>query len=416
MFHFLDQFLAQPFLIPGYLAYLVVFGATLLEAFPFIGFIIPGQTLLILAGLTAKLNELNLALIIFLATLGAIGGDSFGYFLGKKYGYALLAKYKHLFKIKQKHLEKTEELINKNAGLTLILGRFNSVTRALAPFVAGVTNLPLKKFIRYNIIGAILWATVFGFIGFLFGHSYKLISSFIGKGSALIIILLLLGFVIYKLAYSKKEFLSKAHLIKIGVNLSLVWVFYQILEESGNEWLSRLDIQVLNWATSIATPFLTSSMKIITSLADTLIFFCLCLAVSGVLIFYKRFKDLFWFCGTLGIGYLILQGIKAIVERPRPIDSIITVNGWSFPSGHATMSTIFFLSVVYLFLLKLKKGYLKNLLITLGIILPLLIGFSRLYLKVHNLSDVLGGFTLGLFIISLNQLFQHWFKKKEIIN
>ena len=98
MFHYLDQFLAQPFLIPGYLAYIVVFGATLLEAFPFIGFIIPGQTLLILAGLTAKLNELNLALIIFLAILGAIGGDSFGYFLGKKYGYTLLAKYKHILK------------------------------------------------------------------------------------------------------------------------------------------------------------------------------------------------------------------------------------------------------------------------------------------------------------------------------
>jgi len=407
---YLDQFLAQPLLIPDYFTYLVVFGATLLEAFPLIGFIIPGQTLLILAGLAVKLNELNLILIIFLASLGAIGGDSFGYFLGKKYGYALLAKYKYIFKIKQKHLEKTEELINKNSGLTLVLGRFNSITRALAPFVAGVTNLPLKKFIRYNIIGAVLWATTFGFIGFLFGHSYKLISSFIGKGSAFIIIFLILVFVIYKLTYSKKEFLSKTKLLKIAVNLSLVWIFYQILEESGNEWLSVLDAKVLSWATSIATPVFTVFMKITTALADPPIFICLCILVSGILLFYRRFKDLLWFYGALSVGYVILQGIKTIVARPRPIDSIITVNGWSFPSGHATMSTIFFLAVIYLFVLKLKKGFLKNLLITLGIILPLLIGFSRLYLKVHNLSDVLGGFTLGLFIISLAQLLRHWFK------
>lgn len=88
----------------------------------------------------------------------------------------------------------------------------------------------------------------------------------------------------------------------------------------------------------------------------------------------------------------------------RPENMLIFVDGKSFPSGHATMATIFFAMLSYIFINTAHKRILKILYSSLMIVLFLLVGFSRVYLNVHWLSDIIAGFSLGLFWLSLSVL------------
>jgi len=184
MINFSDAFINQVVAGSAW-TYPIILFATLFEAIPVLGFFIPGQTILILAGFSAKINHLSLAGIIFLAALSALVGDFSGYFLGKKFGYELLKKFGLFFRISHKNLDKTEQMIKNNTGKTLILGRLNSFSRALAPFVAGASGVSLKDFIKYSGVGALLWAGIFGPLGYFFGHNYKTIALY---GDVLLII------------------------------------------------------------------------------------------------------------------------------------------------------------------------------------------------------------------------------------
>jgi undecaprenyl-diphosphatase len=103
----------------------------------------------------------------------------------------------------------------------------------------------------------------------------------------------------------------------------------------------------------------------------------------------------------LGGGLLLETLIKLIVQRARPENSLITETGFSFPSGHATMSLILFTLLLLTFKNDIKNNALKWVFIVCNITLILLIGLSRIYLNVHWFSDVIGGFALGLFWLTL---------------
>ncbi|RLG10216.1 hypothetical protein DRN73_08395 [Candidatus Pacearchaeota archaeon] len=110
-------------------------------------------------------------------------------------------------------------------------------------------------------------------------------------------------------------------------------------------------------------------------------------------------------------GFALKAFVKDLIQRPRPISSLIPVSGYSFPSGHALISIIFFTSLIYFFKDNIKNKNLRYTFITINILLFLLIGFSRIYLNVHWFSDVLGGFLLGLFWIGFSILFFKIIKK-----
>jgi undecaprenyl-diphosphatase len=104
-------------------------------------------------------------------------------------------------------------------------------------------------------------------------------------------------------------------------------------------------------------------------------------------------------------GKLIESTTKIIIARNRPIHQLVDTSGYSFPSGHATMSMIFFALLIYYFKNHISDKIFKYLSITLSVILILSIGFSRIYLNVHWFTDVIAGFALGLFWLTLMILF-----------
>ena len=105
------------------------------------------------------------------------------------------------------------------------------------------------------------------------------------------------------------------------------------------------------------------------------------------------------FVGAMALGVVLFKAIKHIVHRARPTTMTIPETGYSFPSGHATMSMIFFGMMIYLFKDKIKNKVKRNLFIAVNILFILWIGFSRIYFNVHYPTDILGGWVLGYLVI-----------------
>ena len=120
--------------------YWIILFMAIAEALPLLGIFIPGQMIIIGWGFLAKIGILEIGDVLWVATLGAILGDLIGYLIGKRYGYTFLSKYGKYFFFKEIYLKKTQKLMQGHTGKTLIIGRFNSLTRAFSPFIAGASR------------------------------------------------------------------------------------------------------------------------------------------------------------------------------------------------------------------------------------------------------------------------------------
>lgn len=148
--------------------YLALFTAVLLESGVIIGFFLPGDSLLFTAGLLAAKGHFNLFLVMLVCFVGAILGVQLGYWFGVRVGPALF-KQKNFF-LRTEHLEKTQQFYDKFGAQTIILARFTPIVRTFAPILAGVAKMDYKTFVRYNLIGAVLWAIGIPLLGYLLGN------------------------------------------------------------------------------------------------------------------------------------------------------------------------------------------------------------------------------------------------------
>jgi membrane-associated protein len=170
----------------GYVAMtLIVFAETGL----FVGFFLPGDSLLVTAGLVCSLpNGMNIWLLnIFLVT-AAILGDSTGYWIGRQLGPRLFKKEDSLF-FKKAHLLKTQTFYEKYGAKTILLARFVPIVRTFAPTVAGIGQMNYKRFITYNIVGGAGWVLSMTLLGYFLGHAIPNIGKNIHYVALVIIVL-----------------------------------------------------------------------------------------------------------------------------------------------------------------------------------------------------------------------------------
>lgn len=150
--------------------YIGLFAIIFAETGLLVGFFLPGDTLLITAGLLIQRGDVDLSLWILIPLLiaAAISGDAVGYQIGKHTGRRIFNREdSRLFH--RKHLERAEAFYEKHGGKTIILARFLAFIRTFAPTVAGAANMPYPKFAAYNVIGALLWVPSMTFLGYFFG-------------------------------------------------------------------------------------------------------------------------------------------------------------------------------------------------------------------------------------------------------
>jgi membrane-associated protein len=203
IFHFLKQLVnPESIILYGgvYLLLFIVFAETGL----FVGFFLPGDSLLFTAGLfcSTGIIKLNLILLIILITTAAVAGNMIGYSFGKKVG-ALLFKRKSSFFFRQEHLVSAHEFYVKHGKKTIILSRFLPIVRTFAPIVAGIVKLGYYKFFIYSLVGALLWVCTLVLTGYFMGKYIPSTKDYLGYIVIFLIVITSIPF-IYKSIKKKK--------------------------------------------------------------------------------------------------------------------------------------------------------------------------------------------------------------------
>ena len=162
--HLLDLAQAYGAWIYGIL-FLIVFLETGLVVTPFL----PGDSLLFVAGAIAAAGELNVHGLVILLIAAAIAGDSLNYSIGRYLGPRVFRFDDSRF-FKRAYVDRTHAFFDRHGGKALIIARFVPIIRTYAPFIAGIGVMPYRRFLLFNVVGAVLWVVLLTYAGFFFGN------------------------------------------------------------------------------------------------------------------------------------------------------------------------------------------------------------------------------------------------------
>lgn len=163
----LDKHLAEIIQQYGTWTYAILFAIIFVETGLVVMPLLPGDSLLFAAGIFANLGQLNPWLLTGLLIAAAILGDTVNYWIGKSIGpRAFSGEFRFL---KREYLDRTRAFYARHGGKTIILARFIPIVRTFAPFVAGVGEMEYGKFLAYNVVGGVVWVSLFVWAGYLFG-------------------------------------------------------------------------------------------------------------------------------------------------------------------------------------------------------------------------------------------------------
>ncbi len=173
-----------------------------------LGIPLPGETSLAFGAVYASLypNKLNIFLVILTAVISGSLGDNLGYLIGEKYGISFIKFLSKILKTNIKYVDYTKKFFDKYGFKTVFIGRFLSVLRMFIPITAGIHKIEYKKFFIYNISGSIVWASLYGTLGFILGRNLQLLESVLKNitYSSIILIIIATLYIIYK-RYEKQR-------------------------------------------------------------------------------------------------------------------------------------------------------------------------------------------------------------------
>lgn len=170
----------------------------------FVGFVLPGETAAVLGGVIASQGRVPVVALIAIVVVAAIVGDSIGYEVGRRFGPRILAM--RVFVKRRARLDDAQDFLRRRGGWAVLLGRFVAFFRAVMPALAGTSRMPYHRFLAFNAVGGILWGTGFVLVGYLAGHSYKSVESYVGRGSAIAVgAVVLVGVIVWRIRAHRAE-------------------------------------------------------------------------------------------------------------------------------------------------------------------------------------------------------------------
>ena len=421
----------------GAWTYLLVGGLAFLETGAFVGLVAPGEFTVLLGGAVASQGDISLPLIIAVTWLAAFTGDSVSFLLGARLGRGFLVRHGARFRITNERLKQVEDYFARYGGRTILIGRFIGLVRALAPFIAGSSKLPYRRFAPYSILGTGLWSFALILLGYFFAESIDTVTKNVGRGLVVfgivvgVVVAVIVAYRFLREAENRRKLVAEMErrralrpLLRLGrrlrpqfkflgrrltpgglglefttllaalsVALFVLVAYWMVI--SGDPGPTPGDRTALDVAQDIQATWLTDVSKVITTLGSGWVTYPLA-ALAGIFLAVRgRWMEL----GALAVGTILIAvlvpEIKVWTDRPRPPDPLVSVGGSSFPSGHAAQATLYtWLAVT--FALRVVPGITRrSLVIAAGIALTALIGLTRVYLREHWLSDVSSGWALG---------------------
>ncbi len=414
-----------------------------LESLVLVGGIFPGSVLTVFAGAMAAQGYFDVGDLIWFAAIGAILGDGLSFWLG--------ARGKGWFKdtnrfLKPSHLEAGERFFRRHGAKSVFLGRFVGVVRMLVPFIAGLSGMKPGSFYFWNVLSAFAWSASHLLGGYFLGHAWRVFAVWTSRGGiflAAVAVLLVCGDLLRRFAIKQGKWLlelgrslwrsagrklaanprlagmaarhprliaflrgrfDEAHFYGLPLTLlSLAFLYVLFLFGGIVEDVLTLD-RIVTVDRNLADLLhfyrdetLVGAFLWITLLGTArLVALGAALATLCLWLWKRRECILPLWVTVAGSAALCALG-KVAVRRDRPLDiAAIVETTFSFPSGHAAAAAAFYGFVVYCLWRPVKGWNARLNLFFAGALLILAIGFSRMYLGVHYLSDVLGGFLLGL--------------------
>jgi membrane-associated protein len=164
--------------------FLIVFA----ESGLLIGFFLPGDSLLVTAGLLASQGKLNFPVILVGCFVAAVAGDQVGYLFGQRVGPALFRRPNSRI-FRQSHVERAQKFFDEHGSKTIVMARFVPVVRTFAPILAGVGRMEYRTFVSFNVLGGLLWAVGVTTIGYVLGETVPNIDKYLLPMIAFIILL-----------------------------------------------------------------------------------------------------------------------------------------------------------------------------------------------------------------------------------
>lgn len=439
----------------GVLGYWIVLLISLAESLPFIGLIIPGTILVGLFGFFSAQGYLDIGDLIWFSAIGAILGDSISYYLGTR-GTKLFRQENKILKLS--HLESGGQFFKKHGNKSIFLGRFISPLRPIIPFVAGLFRMDKKVFLFWNIASGILWATSFLLLGYFFGSALNAIeiwSSRVGLFVLAVVVSVLIIRILVKyappfFAFLKSIFLSIKEALAAnpdiknfiakhpilsnfvrnrlnkerfsGLPLTLLGVafvyvlvlFFGIIEDIiTSDVIVAADTRVANLLFAFRDVELIKIFTWITLLGKWQIVISSAIVLSAILWLWRKRLYLIPFWVTIAGSELFNFLGKLTFQRTRPDVAFYAEDTLSFPSGHATIPVAFYGFLAYILFRQLKEWKYKINALFFGIVIILAIGLSRLYLGVHFLSDVWGGYLLGALWLLIGITISEWLHHRK---
>lgn len=170
--------------VPGWIVLLVTGSIVFAEDALFVGFVLPGETVALLAGVAARLGHVSLTGVLVTVIAAAIVGDSVGYQIGRHVGPRVLDR--RFLDKRRKRLDDARAFLSRRGGSAVFLGRWVAFFRAVMPALAGTARMPYPTFLLFNAAGGAAWGAVVVLAGYAAGASYAQVEKSLGRVSALI--------------------------------------------------------------------------------------------------------------------------------------------------------------------------------------------------------------------------------------
>jgi membrane protein DedA with SNARE-associated domain/membrane-associated phospholipid phosphatase len=412
----------------------LTFFISLSESLAVVGLIVPGSVMMTTIGALIGSGVLPAWETITWAILGAVAGDSASYWLGQRYHEQLKRFWP--FRTHPHWLERGEAFFLKHGGKSVFIGRFAGPMRPIVPVVAGMLNMQTKRFLLANISSALAWAPVYMAPGMLLGFASLELAPETLTRFILILIAVLLS--IWLLAWFLQHIGLRAwHYVSQGLDrVWQRWAHTRLLrpltvllrnpqQRSGHGQLTlgsflvvtiivfclfclsvrqhglaiEFNESVWHFFRGLRHPLLDHLMLGLTYLGEKIIWLPVIALLFGWMLWQGWRRSAWHWIVLCFISYGSIYVIKHIVAYVRPTGLFARLSENSFPSGHTTLAVALFgfLSVL---LAERMSSFTRKWLLYVVASLILLVAISRLYLGAHWLSDVIGGFLLGLICLT----------------
>jgi membrane protein DedA with SNARE-associated domain/membrane-associated phospholipid phosphatase len=432
----------------GSWTYLLVGALAFLETGAFVGLVAPGETALLLGGLVAGQGKIDVITLIAIVWAAAVAGDLTSFFLGRRLGRKFLVRHGPKIQITEERLRHVEAFFDRHGGKAILIGRFVGLVRSIAPFLAGSSGMPLRRFVPYDVVGAGLWSSSLIVLGYVFWQSFSQLVDYAKKGAvALGAVIVLVVAIVWAVRWVRDpqnrqragEWLERqaerpalrpvARALRpivrssrrparfvwdrvtpgdLGLELttllavasvgSFLWIGNIIsLQDRSRLMGDRTALSVVDHLHSDVGVDIARAVSVLGSLPVAI---ALVVIAAGVLAWRHDLRDGILLVIGLAVIYGAVHITKNAVERPRPSGGLIDVKGWSYPSAHAAYAASWVAAAVALGRV-LPSPASRFALVTIAIVVGAGVGLSRVYLRVHYLSDVGGGWGLGLTVYSL---------------